>query len=218
VRFINVWSYGCANQLMLQQGDNHEKRRVYYYGFQIVIGGIVKLLILTILSLLLRSFIPAVIIAVTFATIRVQAGGYHMDTYGKCIATSLVLFLVSACIAQYSHSAWNTAALIILLVITLLVSVFLSLRYAPADNPNRPITRKEELRKFKKLTILTLGVWMLVFSLLLALQAGDYKLYTVAGCFGILLEMFTITPPGYAFFKWVSGHSIPLQTRAKVLK
>lgn len=204
MRFIKAWSFGLANQLTVQMGDNHEKRRVYYFGFQVFVGALVKLIILAAASLLLGSFLPALVIAVSFATVRVQAGGYHMDTYGKCIATSVFLFLAAACTAQYTYRIWSYSSLLLLLFITMAVSLFISFRHAPADNPNRPITKKEELHKFKRLTILTLGGWGLALALLLVLKPAEYPLYILAGCFGILLEMFTITPRGYAFFHWIA--------------
>ena len=85
MRFIQTMSYKGANYLMKQRQENHEKRRVYYYGFQIVIGGMVKLILLTLLALITQTLKASIIIVLIFSSLRMLAGGYHMDSYGKCI-------------------------------------------------------------------------------------------------------------------------------------
>ena len=81
MRFIQTMSYKGANYLMKQKQENHEKRRVYYYGFQIVIGGMVKLILLTLLALITQTLKTSVITVLIFSSLRMLAGGYHMDTY-----------------------------------------------------------------------------------------------------------------------------------------
>ncbi|MCX7747216.1 MAG: accessory gene regulator B family protein [Clostridia bacterium] len=202
MNFIKKWSYGCANFLTRQLDENHQKRGVYYYGFQIVIGAIVKSVLLISIALILRSLIPTLIVLGVFGTLRMLAGGYHMDTYGKCIITSLGLMLASGVITQYTYKSWQVEYVIALLIISFLAGLIVSIKWAPADTPNKPITKPEEIKKFKVLSIIYM---MVFFAAGLILIYNNYTMFVIAGCLGLLLEAYTVTPMGYRFFDKISG-------------
>lgn len=202
MRFIEVLSYSGADFLMKQKGENHEKRRIYYYGLQIVIGAIVKFLVLFILALITGTILPAFLMSIVFATLRMLAGGYHMDTYGRCLAISISMFIGFSIIAKYIYSIFDIYQIIIFAVITIAFSGFCLYKWAPSDNPNRPITEPSEINKFKRLSIIYLFIWTLAASVLIL-----FKLYMLflAIAFAILLEVFSITPFGHKFFDGIKN-------------
>lgn len=210
MRFIHTWSYICADLLMKQLKENHEKRRVYYYGFQIVIGAVVKGVLLIASSLILGSFIPTLFLVLIFGSLRMIAGGYHMDSYGKCILTSLGMFVILGTISQYTYRYWNLTVIAILIVITFIVGLLVIKKWAPSDTPNRPITKPEEIKKFRLLSFACCIIWMAAASTAIFLRIQSiipvkYNALIIAGIFGFLLEIFTITPLGYKFFDLISG-------------
>jgi accessory gene regulator B len=171
-----------------------------------VIGAIVKGIMLVGISLVLGVLLPTLIITVTFASLRMLAGGYHMDTYGKCIFVSLGLFIVSSLVANYTYANWQGVHIILLILVTFILGLYVLIRYAPKDTPNKPITSPDEIRKFKRLSIMYLFVWGAVVSGLAFLAL---YLYVLSLCFGILLELFAISPTGHKFFDAVKkGMSI----------
>lgn len=197
MRFIHALSYRGADFLMKQMNENHEKRRVYYFGLQIVIGALVKGLLLLSLALVTGTVLPSITIVVVFASLRTIAGGYHMNTYGKCIAVSLGMFIACAIISRYTYQVWNTPLTLVFILSTFISCLMCLIKWAPADNPNRPITKVEEITKFKRLSILYITVWL--FAALIAVYFNLY-MFVLAGCFGVILEVFSITPVGYRFF------------------
>jgi accessory gene regulator B len=210
MRFIHVWSYVCANFLMNQLKENHEKRRVYYYGFQIVIGAIVKGILLIGTSLILGTLLPTLFLLLIFGSLRMLAGGYHMDTYGKCIITSLAMFVFFGFAARYTFTYWNIAHMIILIVISLIIGLRGVIKWAPSDTPNKPITNPDEIRRFKKLSVIFCIIWLILLSVTVFLRAKsiipvEVNMYILAGSFGFLLEIFTIYPVGNRFFDMISG-------------
>ncbi len=213
MRFIHKWSYVCANYLMIQMKENHEKRRVYYFGFQVIIGSLVKGILLVALALLFRTLVPTLIIMLIFATLRVLAGGYHMETYGRCIVTSLALFLISGIIAQYTYESWPYILVYSMIIVSFIITLLAAAKYAPKDTPNKPITEPEEIKKFKRLSAVYVIIWFIVFTVLVTMGLNgitifkpEYeKLLALSACFGLLLEIFTVTPFGYNFFKKISG-------------
>lgn len=206
MKIIQTLSFSSAKHLAAQLGQNHEKRSVYYYGFQIIIGALIKVLLLTVLSILTQSFAATMIVALVFASLRTMAGGYHMDTYGRCIAVSLALFLAAGAAAQHTYQYWPFAAVILFIAASLIVSSIILYKWAPRDTPNRPITKDKEIRKFKKQSLIYLLFFAAVMALIMLLKPEQYVRYVLAACFGLLLEVFTISPAGYRFFDHVKGN------------
>lgn len=204
MRFINVLSYKLANSLTKELGHTHEKRRVYYYGFQIVIGGIIKGILLVLITLLLGIFKATMSVLLFFAIPRMTAGGYHMDDYTKCMLTALGIFLSLGFIVKYTSGFWSVWTLIILSLIVFVTTLFCVIKYAPADTPYKPITKPEQKRKLKTLSIKVVMLWLAIDIVLLIY---GLKYYILAGCLGMLLAAFFISPAGYKFFDFISGKS-----------
>jgi accessory gene regulator B len=213
MRFIHRWSFLCARYLTMQLKENHEKRRVYYFGFQIIIGAMVKGILLVAISLLLGSLIPSLIAVLVFGSFRVLAGGYHMDTYGKCIAISLGLFILTGTFTQYTYTCWQLPYVLTLIAITFFTALYVTKKWVPRDTPNKPITKPEEIKKFRRLSFIYIFIWLIAALALLCFKIGLYEKYLVAGCLGLLLELFAISPIGHKFFDKISGKVDQLQNK-----
>lgn len=206
MRFINKWSYACAKGLAEALNENHQSRRAYNFGFQVVIGESVKTAVILAVSLILGAFIPALVVTLAFVSLRMIAGGYHMDTQGKCLLVTLGLFIPASLIAKYTCHYWNTLQLAMLIILTFFSGLYALIKYAPRDNPNKPITDPDEIRKFKKLSIIYLFVWLVVIVILALLQMN---LIVISLGFGVLLELFMITPAGHKFFDLIKYRLSP---------
>lgn len=202
MRFVQKWSYSCARHLAAVLKENHNKRAVYYYGFYIIIGSLVKGTILISLSLLLGVIIPALLTVLVLGSLRMFAGGFHFDTYGKCLFVSLVLVLSAALISKYTYSYWNIASIAVFLFFIFTFSLFMLIKYAPKDTPTKPITEPAAIRKYKRLSIAYLGILLILCCVLVLF---NLKMYVIAIGFGILLEIFTITPAGHSFFSSIKN-------------
>lgn len=198
VKFVKKWSYSCAKYLSHMLDEDHQKKAVYYYGFQIAIGSTVKIVALAAVSLAFGVLLLALVISVSFTLLRKVAGGCHMKTYGKCLVVTIGLFISAALLAQYTHQYWSVEGLVILFTLTFIAGIYLLLKYAPKDSPNRLITDLEERRRFKKLSIIYLLIWLV---LVVVLTMQGMKIYTLALCFSVMLEVFGITPVGHSFFE-----------------
>ena len=202
MRFVNKLSYSCANGLASAMNENHQKRSVYYFSFQIIFGGIAKNIILISLALLFGVLVPALISAAVFAALRLLAGGYHMDTYGKCLIVSMSMFMLSALTAQYTSQYWSYFTLAILIAASFIFGLYTLIRYAPKDTPNKPITDPKEIRKLKTLSIICFFILIISATCLVYFKLN---ILALSVCFGCILELFTITPTGNKFFDLVKG-------------
>lgn len=202
MRFIRVWAYGCAKYLAEHLKENHQKRGIYYYSFQIMISNILEVSALILISLILGIFGVIAVTLLTFVIMRSAAGGYHMDTYGKCMMASLALFILTGLIAQYTGAYWSMTVIILFIALSFVLSIYIIAKWAPRDNPHKPITDPKEIRKLKGLSYTYLLIWLFTVLLLSYFKLNSYVLSL---CFALLVEMFTISPAGYAFFDWISG-------------
>jgi accessory gene regulator B len=202
MRFIKTWSFACANYLTKQLNENHEKRGIYYYGFQIVIGSVVKGIILILVSLLLGALIPTLLLTAVFVSLRVLAGGYHMDSYGKCAITSIGLFVVFGTMIQYTYEIWPSPIILATLAAVAIYAFYSAYRWAPKDTPNKPITKPEQIKKLRILTFTHLIIWL---PLTYTLIYFEIKMIALCLIFGILISIFIITPEGHRFFDMIKG-------------
>lgn len=200
MRFVQKWSYACANHLASVLNENHRRRAVYYYGFYIIIGMAVKGIVLVSTASLLGVLLPALLIVITFGSLRMLAGGYHMDTYGRCLVVSLALFLAGASMAQYTHRYWEIGWVAALVGITFLLGLYLLIKYAPKDTPNKPITDPVAIKRYKTFSVIYLCGWLVLMAVLTVL---GQTLQVLAMCAAVIMELFTITPVGHRFFDGV---------------
>lgn len=198
MRFVRKWSYACAAHVASVRNENHEKRAVYYYGFYVIIGALVKGIIMLSLALLLGVLFPTIVIILAFGSLRMFAGGHHMDTYEKCLFVSSVLYLTAALIAKYTYIYWNNTSIIILISLTFIFGLYALIKYAPKDNPNKRITEPDKIKMYKRLSLIYLFIWLILTSIL---ANFNLYLYVISMCFAVIQELFLITPTGYNLFE-----------------
>lgn len=206
MRFINKCSYAGANYIMQKSDQNHEKRRIYYFGLQIFIGAVIETVILLVTAYLLGILLPVLIIVGVFSSLRKLAGGFHMDTYGKCMAVSMGLFIAAGIVSQYTYMYWGTGIILGLIAVSFLTALFILYKWAPLGTPNKPITKPSEIKKFKIMSIVFVFVWLVLVLLLVYYRVYSYDMFAIAACFGLLLEIFTVTPSGHRFFHRINGN------------
>lgn len=197
MRFISKWSYTGAKNLAGILNEDHKKRFEYYFALQLILGESVKTVILFSISLVLGIFVPTLLISATFVLLRMIAGGYHMDTQGKCLYATLAIFITSPLIAKYTYQYWNFNSATLLIIITFILGLYTLGKYAPKDTPNKPITNVKKIRKLKLMSLVYLFLWLIVSVIL---NLFDFRLVAICLCFGVLLELFILSPIGHRFF------------------
>ena len=129
--------------------------QVYYYGFQIIIGGINKFLLLIISGLLLNILPQLLITTISFVSLRIFAGGLHYDSYTKCTYISLLSFTIMALLSKYIILNQFISMLIFLFM------YFIILIYAPIEHPNKPIKENKKIR-FKIIALFVLSTLTII--------------------------------------------------------
>lgn len=200
MKIIQKISYGSANFIATQLGEGHLKRGEYYFGFQFIYSGILKISVLVTLALAFNTMRSVVFIVLAFTSIRFYAGGVHMDTYARCLFITLAAFIPASLVSKhfcYLFSGY-TGIMLILLVFALVLFIFI--RHAPENPPVNQVSEKENT-KLKACAIGLLIFWTCASCCMLIL--GNNEL-AASICFGILIEGSTVAPVGVSIYSKIN--------------
>ena len=177
---------------------------VYQYGFQVIYGAINKFLLLILVSYLFNAIIPTLLIALTFSSFRIIAGGFHLKTYLKCMVWSILMFVATALVAKHTYYYGNNINIYFLMGFligtTIISGLYIIYKYVPRDTPNKPINKQEEIIKYKRWCLYYLIIWSILMGVLLV---SNMHFVAICSCFGLLLELFSISELGikYVYMK-----------------
>lgn len=187
----NISGY-IANELSL----NREQGDTIRYGLEIILGTLIKgFVVLTIASIL--GIVPYVIAAlVTSISLRLLSGGTHFRTYWRCMTFSVI---TAICISYAAIAATafvnGTGVALIVAGLAIIGYCFVSV-WAPADNPNKPIKRKEKQEMYKRLSRLYVLIWATITAVI-AIISGQNSLslaLCLASAGGFILQILSISP------------------------
>lgn len=186
--FIDNISKTVSQKMLDASIISIEDKDVYYYGLQLIVSTIIKGMGLMIMALLFDKAIEALIFIAAFGILRINAGGFHLDTYFKCfIVTSASMML---CIWLGSVIPLSLVSYII--ISTLAITALIIIRYAPVDNPNRPLNANEH-KKFRIRSIYTIMIMAIIIIALYYVKNELYS-YTCIASLAIMFEGITLLP------------------------
>ncbi len=192
MRFIHKWAYVSAKYIQENRNQDHIKRRILYFGFQSVYGDFIKLFLIAIISAVLQSFMATIMLTASFAILRMNAGGFHLNSEGKCIFTSVFLTVIPGK-AICTVNSFDKISAIFIYACIFVLSFYCIYKYAPKDCSNNPIEGSNILL-FKHNSIKSL---IILFSISILFYFFGLPVLALAIIVGILVEVFTITPIGY---------------------
>lgn len=153
----------CARRFsgyLIEHGAAPEQREVYSYSVECILNLFFSDLLLFSIGLLLHQ-IPALLVwNISYTLLRVNIGGYHASTHGRCILAGTAVGLISL---PLNHLWFMLPGAVTVLLLVILLDIgFL----APVPHERRPVT----LQKKKKARIHALIVTVSGFLLALLLH------------------------------------------------
>ncbi|HEY8805094.1 MAG TPA: accessory gene regulator B family protein [Clostridium sp.] len=202
---IQSTSNYCARYLSTKVSNEiypsvEDQIEVFEYGFMVIIGALVKGILLVSLASILGVLVPVIAITFTFSSLRIIAGGYHLKNFLGCMVISLTQFIISSIIVQYTQKYWTYINIYSLFIFSIIVAIYIIIRYVPRDTPNKPITDQKQKVKFKKWSSIYLTTWTMLMTIFLLLHI---KIIVIASCFGLLLELLSISTLGQKMYTFV---------------
>lgn len=182
IKIITFLGKSISHFLCKKKVIAEQEVEVYQYGFEILISTALGLLITMAVGIVLNMFFLSVLYYVIFVTVRQWTGGYHADSYLKCNLTfaGITFFTLGMTKLSCMREVYNPTIHGLILVTVLLIVW----KYAPVENPNKPLTEEQKKRNHRAAFIAVIILEALIcclyifFSKVSALIA--YTLFSIA--------------------------------------
>ncbi len=160
IRFL---SSKLADLLIKNRIVPTEDREIYIYGYELIISSFFGAVSVLLMGIIIKSFIESLVFLIIFLAIRQCCGGYHANSYIKCIA-SFVFVFVLVIIAQHLFLPYYSLFIWVILS-AVCMSVILDL--APIENSQKPLTieiksRNRKIAIIMALIIISVSAWLYV--------------------------------------------------------
>lgn len=177
---------------------------VMAYSLKAIYGEIVKMILILIFASFLHILLPTLIISIVFSTLRLLAGGVHMGTFFTCLGMGTVVFIGGGLLVHnIIDISFINQNILYLILIEGVLNLYLINKYAPRDTPNKPITDKKEIKMFNTLSFVFVSM---INNVLIFLSIyHQYNIIVLSIIYGLLLEVFTITPIGVKTFNYIEN-------------
>lgn len=185
---------------------DEDKREVIAYGAFTMLHSIWSYLVIILLGLVFRVFVPLCVIAVTSAFLRKYSGGAHCSSPNRCTFGGAFIFLILAFFVEIQIYFFNIYIYSLYLVICLATSLGIMVRYCPVDSPNKPIIRLESKRRLRRGSLVFISCCVIIMYVLTFIDIGFSPItaHTIALSIGtgLLWQSFTLTSVGHSFTRW----------------
>lgn len=168
----------------LKEGE----RGLYEYAYEILINQMINILISILIAILLRAPMPVFVFLLSYIPLRSYCGGYHARTNEVCTIVSAILVCMVCLVFKALPSPVRAA----IQPLSMALSGFLILRYAPVEDSNKPLSDAETTRyrtRGQLIWLVEACICMLLFFL--NEQAGvvlalSHLIFSLMLCVGIL--------------------------------
>ena len=135
----------CANGIVAP-----EKNKIYAYGMELVLSGLVNILSVLLISILLFHPVDGPLFLATFIPLRTTAGGYHANSHLSCNLVFLGTFIVLEGLGYWLQEYCTVHLYLTIAVISLVTLLLLS----PSEAKNKPLTPERRRRNRNRSLIL----------------------------------------------------------------
>ncbi len=162
---IAAFSHKIADFLVREKTIETQYKDVYEYGLELCISSLISIFILIAMSAVSGKYKEGFLFYLVFCLTRLFCGGYHAKSYMKCKGM-LFLILCAVFTLQGMWKAIPAYGIVGIWCCCAMTIIF----YAPIENENKALSAKEK-KNSKYISMMLLGLWALVESILYALQS-----------------------------------------------
>ncbi|MGI6434490.1 MAG: accessory gene regulator ArgB-like protein [Syntrophomonadaceae bacterium] len=192
---IKTLSMRIASNLGFQLRSSEAEVEVYAYGLESFFNNFFAVLLLFLIAWGLQIIVPTLLVLTAFGLVRVPGGGAHLETYPRCLISSLLAMLILAILSTMFQSVetWT-----LLLGVVILAGGFVVVcAWVPAGTEKKMITDPAQVKQQKYITSATLLTAILTASW--CIYRG-FPSQAAAIIMGSMWGLFIITPLGYQVF------------------
>lgn len=192
-------SENIAGNLKKELDLEEEKYEVIEYGLHAFFHMALSILFIVIFGAIFGVLLESLIISFTIAILRKSSGGAHASTDLSCAIIGVIVSVIPAIIFENININIKNTMLISFSIF--LISAYLIYKLAPVDSPNKPIKSEKKIKRLKRGSLITLGIYMMlvIINILLSIKVNSTKfiIYSLCISFGVLWQSFTLTKLGH---------------------
>lgn len=196
---LELLSKNISNYLKRELNLDEDKRSIIEYGIFSLCHILISILLVVIFGLIFNVIIEALIISFTIAVLRKFSGGAHASTPVNCSVYGILISIIPACIIKNINL--NSIYIFIAGVLIYIISFKIIYKLAPVDSPNKPIKKKEKIKRLKRGSIIILSIYMILVFINISIyyikDINSLLVYSSCIYVGILWQVFTLTKYGH---------------------
>lgn len=139
---------------VIDLSDEYTKE-YYTYGAAITISSITNITLIILLSLIFHDIFKGVLFLSVFIPTRQYTGGYHASTFLRCNLIFGCIYIFTVLASMSLHKTISVQTELLLLACEIILVYFL----CPVPNRNKPISHKNQYRKYKYLSCVFFLCW-----------------------------------------------------------
>jgi accessory gene regulator B len=151
-------SITILDELILNKAVDEKNYKKALYGFEIIISVLFQTVGLVALGMLMGILDKMILVALSFALLRLFAGGYHADTCLKCLVMTFAMCVSGIKLAELVSTSFTV------MVIMLVASLVLVIILAPVDTSHKRMTERGRSINRKRAIMVLLILSSIAFS------------------------------------------------------
>lgn len=196
---LELLSKNISINLQKELKLDEDKRSIIEYGIFAFFHMGISVLLVAIIGLIFNVIIEALIISFTIAILRKFSGGAHASTSTNCAIVGLLISVIPAYIIKNTNL--NSNYIIVIGVLLYIISLIITYKLAPVDSPNKPIKKKEKIKRLKRGSIIILFIYMIFVAINISIycikEMNSLLIYSVCIYVGTVWQIFTLTKYGH---------------------
>ena len=178
---LNNMSVKIANWLIGQKAISSDERELYAYAVHCLFSLIYPIAFASVVGIISGMIMESIVMIIPFMIIRKFSGGYHADSFGKCLIISSIVIAGALLIYNgVTLNAFYIAASILLII------------FSPIDSINKRLDDDDKMF-CKKITIVIVLVIFIITEILWCMGYRYYTRFIVVGVIlAELLQLVTI--------------------------
>ncbi len=188
---------------------DEERKRVIAYGLTALIQMLFLMVSSFIFGLLFHCLFEAMMIFAAVGLIKGSAGGAHSNTSGNCTLISLVSIFVMALVSRYVIPVVVPYLYIYLgfVILSFGIAFMTVYRRAPVASANKPIERPEKIKRLRRRSFATVGVFAVGAIVLVVLGKSNPRFINIALslCMAALWQSFMLTERGVNLITFIDS-------------
>jgi accessory gene regulator B len=208
VKKIETLAHKIAEKIALQLDYDDDRKAVVAYGLIAILQMATIFIIITIIGILFDFWYECMIIFMGVGIIRKSTGGAHSKTMNGCIIISVLSVTMLSAISRYLLCLpINTFVNLGISVFIFMISFFIFYLRVPVDSPNKPIVKKDKIRRLRKQSYFLLFVFFLLTAIFIELASAYNRFYSLATSVRLMIlwQVFTLTETGILLLKKVDS-------------